>query len=247
MRERWKALVLLGAVLSFGVLAQIGCSPVQAQLDVPDGEERTIRVDGSGVVAAEPDEVVLRLGVETIAETAREALSQNSERMQTVIEALKEEGVPAEGIQTSTVSLSPQYDEAPSREPDAPRDRELVGYRARNTVEVRSKDLEAVGELLDLAVDAGANRVQGIRFEVSNATELLSQARDAAWEDAKQKAEQLASLADSELGEARSIRESTRVPRPVELEAAAEREAAVPIEPGTERIRVDLEVTWALQ
>ncbi len=241
----WKVMLLLGA--TFAVVMLGACSPVQPQLDAPAQEERTIKMDGRGTITTEPDEVVLRLGVEVTAETARAALAQNSRQMEAVMEAVGEDGIPDEQLQTQTVDLSPQYEEDPSREADRPRQRELVGYRARNVVEIRSKDLGAVGELLDLSVDAGANRVEGIHFEVSNATELLSQARAAAWEDAEQKAQELAALAEAELGDVRSIRESTRAPRPVELEAAAEREAAVPIEPGTEDIRVDLEVTWALK
>ncbi len=247
MRHKWRTLVVLGMVIGVGVLVQTGCAPAQAQLGVTEDKERTIAVDGRGVVAADPDEVLLRLGVETTADSARQALTENSEQMQRVIERLKEEGVSTENIQTQTVNLSPQYEEEPQRDPREPRQRELVGYRAANTVQVRSQELEAVGALLDAAVAVGANRVEGIRFEVRDGRELVSRARDAAWEDAEQKAQQLADLAGAELGEVLSISESTRAPRPVELEEVAERAAAVPIEPGTEEIRVDLQVSWALQ
>jgi hypothetical protein len=103
-----------------------------------------------------------------------------------------------------------------------------------------------VGDLLDAAVEAGANQVEGIRFEVTQQTDLLTQAREAAWEDAERKAQQLADLAGGELGDVISINESTTVPRPVRLEVEEAR-AAVPIQPGQEEIRVDLQVTWALE
>jgi hypothetical protein len=73
---------------------------------------------------------------------------------------------------------------------------------------------------------------------------LLTQAREAAWEDAEQKAQQLADLAGATLGGVISINESTVVPRPVRLEEDAR--AGVPIQPGQEEIRVDLQVTWGL-
>jgi len=253
VRRRWITAVTLVAVLGALVAAGTGCFPAQAQLTAPDEEDRRISVSGSGTASSQPDRVVLRLGVEATAETASEALSQNSRRMQAVIDALKDAGIPAASIQTQTVQLRPQY-ESPEREPTkaeeretAARQRELVGYVASNIVEARSDDLDAVGELLDTAVQAGANRVEGIRFEVSDSTELLSQAREAAWEDAEQKAMELADLAGVTLGDVLSINESTSVPRPVGLGEAMEREAAVPIEPGREEIQVSLQVTWALR
>jgi hypothetical protein len=215
-------------------------------VETADGEQRTISVSGSGTVTATPDEVVLRLGVETMAETASEALSQNNEQMEGVMSALMEAEVPPEDIQTQTVQLRPQY-ETPQREPGPAEERELVGYVASNIVEARTSDLGAVGQLLDEAVRSGANRIEGLRFDVSDPGELLDQAREAAWEDAEEKAQQLATLAGDELDVVLSINESTTPPRPVEVEAAAERAAAVPIRPGEEDVQVDLQVTWSLR
>lgn len=254
MSRSWKTagmlMVALGAVLA----SHLGCSPAEAQLQSPsvvasneDGERRTISVSGSGTASAQPDEVVVRLGVETTAETAREAVAQNSEQMTAVIDALREAGIPAENIQTQTIQLRARY-ETVRPEPGAREERELVGYEARNIVEARTDDLEAVGELLDAAVQAGANRIEGLRFELSDPTELLERARAAAWEDAEQKAEQLGALAGVELAAVLTITEATTAPRPAPgVGALLEREAAVPIEPGTEDVRVDLQVTWSLE
>lgn len=246
MTNRWKTIGLLVALLGAVVASQAGCSPTAAQVETADGEQRTISVSGSGTVTATPDEVVLRLGVETMAETASEALSQNNEQMEGVMSALMEAEVPPEDIQTQTVQLRPQY-ETPQREPGPAEERELVGYVASNIVEARTSDLGAVGQLLDEAVRSGANRIEGLRFDVSDPGELLDQAREAAWEDAEEKAQQLATLAGDELDVVLSINESTTPPRPVEVEAAAERAAAVPIRPGEEDVQVDLQVTWSLR
>lgn len=251
MTVKWKRAGLLAAALSVLVLASVGCAEGEGQFDMErltsgDGEEQ-IRVSGSGSVGAAPDQVVVRLGVETMADTASAALSENSQQMERVINALQDAGVPEENIQTQTVQLRPQYTR-PEPEPGEPREqqRELVGYIASNVVEAVSDDLGTVGDLLDAAVEAGANQVEGIRFEVTQQTDLLTQAREAAWEDAEQKAQQLADLAGGELGDVISINESTTVPRPVRLEVEEAR-AAVPIQPGQEEIRVDLQVTWALE
>ncbi len=254
MKRRWFWMMAMVVALGALFVAQTGCSPAEAQFDPLNRHRRTISVSGSGTVSARPDQAVVRLGMETMAETADQALSRNSEQMQAVIAALKETGVPTDSIQTQTVQLRPQYEtpEPPEgRDPDASgraSGRELVGYVASNVVEASTEDLDVVGDLLDTAVQAGANRVEGISFRVENATELLEQAREAAWENAEQKAGQLAELSGVTLDEVVSINESTRGPRPVYLGGAVEREeAAVPIEPGTEDVQVDLQVTWSIQ
>jgi hypothetical protein len=250
MQSKWKIgllIALLGAVAVF----QSGCAPAvaqpQAPADTDEVNQRTISVSGSGSVSAAPDLVVVRLGVETMAETAGEALTQNSERMAAVINSLEEAGVPSENIQTRTVRLNPQYETGPQG-PGQEGERELIGFRASNIVEARSEDLTAFGQLLDAAVQGGANRIEGLTFEVTDSSELLTQAREAAWTDAEDKAQELSALAGAALGNVLSINESTRAPRPVAFEAAeADQVARVPIEPGTQDIQVDLQVTWLLR
>ena len=250
MKRRLVATFLLAAVLAVVLIGQTGCSPGTVPMNEPEAGpgvgDRTVSVSGSGTVAAEPDQVVVRLGVETMEETADAALSGNSEQMEAVIAALVEAGVSEENIQTQTVQLRPEY-ASPEREPGEPRPRELVGYVAANVVRVSSEDVGGIGELLDAATQAGANRVEGISFEATEPGEVLGEARELAWEDAQQKAEQLTGLAGAELGDVLSISESTRGPQPVYLGAAEREEAAVPIEPGREEIRVDLQVVWALE
>lgn len=245
LQRQWSRALLLIATASMVAVAA-GCTSVGAQLESSGRTERTITVSGSGTVTATPDEVIVRLGVETEAGEADEALRQNSERTQAVIDRLKETGIPAADIQTEMVQLRPRY-EASEREGPDTGGRELAGYVASNIVEASTRDLDAVGQVLDAAVRAGANRVEGIRFEVSNPAELLRQARETAWQDAEEKALQLADLSDAELGDVVSIGESTQGPRPVYAEAALEEEAGVPIEPGSEEIQVQLQVGWALR
>ena len=247
MHNRWKTMTLFILTLGAVLVVSAGCGSSTGLAQAEDGEQRTISVSGSGVISAAPDQVTLRLGVETTAETASEALSQNNEQMTAVIDSLKDAGIPAEQIQTQTVRLNPRY-ETPPREPGQTEGRELVGYQASNLVQAHTEDLDAIGQLLDTAVRAGANRINGLRFEVSNSQALLNQARDAAWEDAEAKAQQLASLAGAELGEVLSINESTYTPRPVRMESVEmERAAGVSVEPGSEEIQVDLQVTWLLR
>jgi uncharacterized protein YggE len=225
----------------------IGCTPPTSSAQaLPDDETvaRSIQVQGKGTVSAQPDVATLRLGVQTEAGTADEALAQNNEKMQSLITALEDAGVTADNIQTQSVRLRPRYEEPG---PDGGT-REVSGYVASNLVEVRIEDLNALGSILDSAVQAGGNRIEGIQFEIGDTTELQNQAREAAWEDARHKAEQLASLADAELGAVMRINESSNLPRPVvREEMAMDRAAAVPIEPGTQNVDIEVNVEWEIK
>ena len=236
--------MLLSVVLVAGLLAPVLSPGLALQEEVADDSpRRTVHVSGAGQISAQPDVAVVTLGVQTDAEEAAAALTENSQQMQALVDILKDAGLAGEDIQTQAVRLSPRYEQKPGDEDQY----ELAGYTASNMVEVRLRDLDAVGGILDAAVQAGGNRIEGIRFEVSEPTAYLDQAREAAWNDAQHKAEQLASLAGAELAEVLTISESGRGPQPiVERPMAVEAAAAVPIEPGSQTIEVDLQVTWLL-
>jgi uncharacterized protein YggE len=184
---------------------------------------------------------VVTLGVQIEAEEAEVALSQNSIKMAALIAALEEAGVADDDVQTRAIQLWPRHEEAEPRG-----GRELVGYTASNTVEVRVRDLDSLGQLLDAAVKAGGNRVEGIRFEIADPAGLLDEARETAWEDARHKAEQLAELANADLGEVSMIEESSYSPGPVGTGAAREAAGEVPVMPGSQMVEVNLRVTWQL-
>jgi uncharacterized protein YggE len=244
----WRILTVVAVLLAASwLLAAPAPSLVQAQ-DVDDAEPmRTVSVSGTGQASAMPDLAVVSLGVQTQDEEASTALSQNNEQMQAVIDALEEAGVESEDIQTQVIRLSPRYEQPRPQAGAQQGPPELVGFVATNIVEVTVRDISGLGDLLDAAIQAGGNQIQGIRFQVADPAELVDQAREAAWEDAMNKADQLAALSGSELGVAWTINESSRVPRPVtESVLGAGAAAAVPIEPGTQLIEVDLQVTWLL-
>lgn len=243
----WTLIVVLG--LAAALFLPAAPDPIAAQESQADeAERRTVTVSGTGEVTASPDTVVIRVGVETQAEEATAALAENSEQMQGLIDALQEAGVAEDDIRTQTVNLFPVYQQPGAEVSQPVTGTQIVAFQATNIVEVRSEDLEGFGELLDTTVGAGGNRIEGIRFEVSDAAALMDQARQAAWEDALHKAEQLAEIAGLQLGEVWTITEFSRTPRPfVEQAAGAERAAAVPIEPGVQTLQLDLNVTWLLE
>jgi uncharacterized protein YggE len=236
--------ILLSVILVAGLLPSTSAPGLALQEETQsDAPQRAVNVSGTGRVSAQPDVAVVTLGVQTEAEDAATALSQNSQQMQALVDALKEAGIAADDIQTQVVSLYPRYQQSP----DVQGQGELIGYTATNTVAVRIRELDKVGETLDTAVQAGGNRIESIGFEVSDPSQYMDQAREAAWNDALHKAEQLASLAGVGLSEVLTISESGSGPQPVvERPVAAAASAAVPIEPGSQTIEVDLQVTWLL-
>lgn len=248
--KKWSILTLsLVILLGVAMLSQAVAPQIAAQEDDVDDDsvQRTINVSGTGQVTAEPDVGLITIGVETQAEDASAALSQNSEQMQAIIDALLEADIPQENIQTRVVQLSPRYDTGPSQagQPSGPP--EIVGYSATNLAEVRVTDLDSLGQVLDSAAQAGANRISNIQFEISDPADLMDQAREAAWADALHKAEQLTGLAGEELGAVLRMRESSQTPGPVLGRGPVVEEAAsVPVEAGSLTITVNLDVTWLL-
>jgi uncharacterized protein len=208
---------------------------------------RSVTVTGMGQATAQPDTAVIVVGVRTENQNASAALTQNSEQMDTLMNTLTGAGVPMENIQTRSVRLSPLYDFQPR--PDGTTDQPLIrGYEAVNTVQVRVDDIDQTGALLDLVVQEGGNIIENIWFEINDRNELIQQARQAAIEDAREKAEQLAQLTGTSLGIVISINETTMgIPRPfAQQEFAADAAMAVPIAPGEQEVIVSLTVTWAI-
>lgn len=210
----------------------------------PTAAGRSISVIGSGEASVQPDVAVILVGVQTTDETASEALTQNSEQMQELIDTLTDAGVEAADIRTQSVQLYPVYEPQGPGETGQP---DISGYTAANTVSVRVEDLEQVGELLDSAVQAGGNRIDGILFETSDSVEALEQARELAMENARAKAEHLASLANASLGAVINIQEVPGGQPPVLFpQGGLAQDFAVPVQPGSQILRVDIQVTWEL-
>lgn len=267
MRDLFRALpVFIGMALLVTILAMIpGRANNSASAQTP-GEPttypRTVSVSGTGNVQAEPDMAVVVLGVQNEAATARDALTANNDQMENLVAALRAAGIAQADIRTLSVQLYPRYDDRvppTPLPPDQPADPTATptgaappvrtpAYVASNTVEVTVRDLARLGQTIDDAVTAGGNSIQGIRFDIANKTELLDQAREAAMTDARRKAEQLAGLADAELGVVITISEYSRTP--VMYEAAAMDMAqggSVPVAPGTQTVTLDVQVVWELQ
>jgi uncharacterized protein YggE len=204
---------------------------------------RVITMNGHGEARAVPDTAMLSAGVSAQAPTAAAALAANTTRMQSVLAALKKQGVPEKDIQTSNFSISPQYANGNG---EAPR---ITGYQANNQVEVRLEDVSKLGVTLDALVTAGANQMNGVSFSIRNDTTLLADARVAAVAEARLKAETFAKAAGVGLGSILSIGEAgNEGPRPMYAAAPMMvRDKAVPMALGEQSVNADITIVWEIK
>jgi len=220
-------------------LAVLAAAPAALADDI--SQQRSITVTASGQAAAEPDMARITSGVTTEAETAKEALRRNSDAMKKVIAGLKENGIAAKDIQTTSFRIDPRY-----TRPREGETRVINGYRVTNQVEVIARNLDKLGDILDQLVSLGANQMAGLAFEVSEAETLADEARKEAVANALRRAKLYAAAAGAEIGEVLLIQEGGGAPRPIALARALKGEA-VPLERGTKTLQASVTITWALK
>ena len=206
-----------------------------------------ITVSGAGEASASPDTVEVDVGVSVLADTVQDATRIAAERAEAVSSALIAGGVASEDMATTEYSIRPEYDYSTNNQ-------RLLGYRVDNTVRAKLRDITFTGPLLDSISSAGGDetRVNGLSFGVADETSLLARAREAAWDDAMTKAEQLAALSGHTLGKATTITETIQgpvlpMPRMLAADMAMSERASTPIQPGTSSVTVTLQVEFGFR
>lgn len=191
-------------------------------------DQNRMTLSGKGQVTAIPDIAILRFGVETMGENLTAIQSENARISQSVLQALKQVGIT--DIKTANYTINKVYDYVDNRQIDK-------GYSVRNILEVRMKNINQVGNVIDLAVANGANIVDLIEFEVAEPDIYYLKALNYAVEDAKQKAfsiaDTLAIIVDSV---PRRVIENSTSPIIPRYLSSREGILATPIEPGTKQI-----------
>jgi hypothetical protein len=219
------------------VIAAAALPPFSAR--AAERVDKLVTVTGEGTVAAAPDNAVIRLGVASQAKTARAASDANAKDMGVVLAAIKESGVADRDIQTTSLSLQPQYD--PKQSGAA----HLVGFQVSNQVTVKIRDIARLSVVLDRAIAAGANEMSGIEFVVSEQAKLLDKARAAAIADARRKAELYANAAGMKVGRVMAISEEGSAPPP-RLYQPMRAGAAPAIAAGEQTLRAVVTVSFEL-
>jgi uncharacterized protein YggE len=198
----------------------------------------------TGEVTRVPDVAIISTGVVTRASTATAAIQQAATRMERVRNALRKAGVEDRDIQTSTVSLNPDY---VYRENQAPK---LSGYTASNQVSVRFRDIANTGRILDALVSEGANQINGPRLSIDKPEAALDVARVNALASGRARAELYARALGKRVVRLVSVSEgggSYPVPPPVMMMEARAQAASTKIDPGEQKVQVNLSMTFELQ
>lgn len=168
-------------------------------------QKETISVTGSGELTVMPDEAKIYVEVVTLRNTAVAAQEENAKISNEVVAALEVKGIKSEDIQTKGYNL---YEKTEWN--DKLQKSEVVGYELSHTLEVTTLNLDSVGDFLDIAVNAGANRVNNVVFDLTKAKEqeVNSQALSKATGNARAKAEGIVKDLNVKLGEVVSVSES---------------------------------------
>ncbi len=165
--------------------------------------------------------------------------------MNSLIALIKGEGVAAADIQTSSLSINPQFSNPRPGDPNEP---SITGYNVSDMVTVTVRDLSRLGSLIDKAVEAGANAMYGVAYGENDPGALLDKARPLAVADARRKAEIYATAGGAKLGRLMQLNEQTGA-QPVQFAARAYARSAAaptPIEPGEDRLTVSVTARFEL-
>jgi len=240
-RIYYLAAVAIVAIVLISAIATSRPFTIQAGGQPP--QVKTLQVTGQGTVSATPDQAVLLVAVQTQATSAAQASNDNAATMSSVMDAVVSAGISKSAIQTVSYSLTPVY-ENKQDQTTPPR---ILGYVARNAIQVTITDFSLVGKVLDAAIQAGVNEVQGVMFTLSpNAFSTIEkQASQLAIKDAEANAKAIASSLGVTLLGPISVTPGYTF-QPV-FERLGTSSAQTPIQPGSLQVTANVQITYQIE
>jgi hypothetical protein len=243
-------LVLLGLVLAYlvGSADDDPATTAVAAEETPE-KQRSLMMVGAGEVSVVPDQLAFSLAVNVKRPDVSTAFDDSSRVMDRVLDALKPYGVEKADMQSTGLSIDPDYQYFNYQPP------QIVGYRVSQRARITVTELKQAGEAISAAVHAGGNavRVSGIALQVSDREAAMEEARKDAVAEARAKAQQYADETGQELGDVLSLSEVRATGgrdrgyySPYNLRAAlTDGLKALPIRAGEEELTVRVRVVWA--
>ncbi len=218
------------------------------KIDMRAQAPASISVTGDSKVSAQPDIGQLSFGVTTgRMGTAKAAIDSLSKRMNAVLAAVKAAGIDEKDITTEQFYMNPAYDWTDGRQV-------LRGYEATQSLRVKVRDLDKVGDILTVATNAGANQAGSVSFTIDNPDAVRAQARGEAIADAKAKAKVLADQLGLSLGRVLSFNEGGGYTPPMmySRDAAmgmggANAEQSLPMPVGEQDVNMSVSITYELK
>lgn len=234
------------------IILVVGAIVITALLiNKKDDNQDRFSVVGSGVVYAKADIANINVGLKTGAKkTAAEATKDSANKMNAIIAELKKLKIEEKDIKTSDYNLNPIYNWTNDK------GQELIGYEVTQTVSVKIRDLNKIGDVIAKTTEQGANQIGNISFTIDDEFALKNQARELAIKKAKEKAVMIAEQAGMKLGEVKSVTESSE-PVVYPMYANAKMDLAVgggreslpspEIQTGQNEIKVDVTLTYEVK
>lgn len=240
---------LIKAAAAFAVMATFAV-PAGAQTNTPAPQVAPtpgtlLTVSAEGKVEGRPDLATINLGVTTEGQTAQAALQENARRMTALNAALRRAGIAERDIQTSNVSVYPQQQYREGQQPL------ITGYQANNTVTAKVRNINNTGRVIDAAIAAGGNTVNGVSFSYADPDAQLDAARRAAIAEARRRAELYASALNLRVVRVVQVVEgggySPPMPVPMMARMEAQDAASTPVSPGQIETTASVSVTFELR
>ncbi|MEU2116293.1 SIMPL domain-containing protein [Streptomyces sp. NPDC016459] len=225
------ATAVLGGLLVATAIPALAIAPERTAPRLATRAETpaTVTVTGSGRAAAAPDLAILSVGVEAARGTAKEAMAAQKTAAETLLGVLHKEGIAERDIRTDSLTLSPVHTQ------NAAGESKVTGYQAGQSFSVKVRDLDRTGQVVGAVNDAtkDAGRINGVVFDVADPSSLRAKAREAAYQDAYDKAAQHARLSGHRLGRLVSLSEGESVrPGLGAAPGVIADEQSVPLAPG---------------
>jgi hypothetical protein len=234
-------LIVIG-IVAIGLLA-MGIKDNNITIE-PASTDNTIAVNANIEMQVDPDLAIVSLGVSHLRPTAAEAQQAVNVAMNAIVGALESEGISQDNIESTNISLSEERkwirDEL-----------ETVGWRASQTIIIKTTDLSLAGTVIDVSVDNGANQINGVTFSLSEESEreYRNEALEQAGELAKEKAEAISQGLDVRLGSVKSVSESGfyYTPYPAQYDIKDDRENSTTVViPGSVTVTATISVVYYL-
>lgn len=249
-----KAAVLLwpvgGLIIAFLALLIVQKSYEVSQLTKPSAAKNTISISGEGKVSATPDLARIEVGVTTQGSTASDVQTQNTNKINKIIDYVKKQGVPSEDITTSQFNMYPTYDYSNGKS-------EINGYQANQTIVIKVKGVDKSRDQLNTVLagvtENGANQINGVTFTFNDPDNLKQQAREKAIAKAKEKAQELARISGINLGRVITVSENEGYYPPVMYAEGMgaggmmDKSGVPSVEPGTQDISMTMTVVFEVK
>ncbi|NTW26876.1 MAG: SIMPL domain-containing protein [Candidatus Moranbacteria bacterium] len=241
--QKIHAAIISLLILTVGVIVVVALMLAKENRD-----QNLFTVAGSGTVYAKADIANINVGLKTgTKKTAAEATQESTLKMNSIIAELKKLKVEEKDIKTSDYNLNPIYNYTQEK------GQVLDGYEVAQTLSLKIRDLEAIGDVIAKTTEQGANQIGNINFTIDDEFALKNQARELAIEKAKEKAKMIAKQSGMRLGSIKNVTEGSEMPAyrtysnvSMDLAAADGKEAvaAPEIQTGQNEIKVEVTLTY---